>query len=862
MKRREWMRTADVRSVGYSELFSLSREDVLAAMKDYPEAQKTKIQVLKNTSLHLKIECMIENRISIIEILQSLGHKRLKEARHQNCRPEIITPSSKILSSPIKGDGKDEKQPKKLVSRIRSDVSAIRNAFRKSRAMTKENETVELEPLNDDGKEFHENENETPSVKKILRRLGRTVGSGGSDGSFKISRGILKRMSHVTSDEINSQNQNKTIVEDQGVLGAGLPLLQRLKLLKEKEEREERGKRIPDSDSKSKRSLSQKRLKEFSMSLSHESTKDEISKSEEEPEVIGAGLPLFARLRLLKVKEEKEKMQSQTQGSKIKGSSIDSVHSSDRSSECSVLLPKKIEKSLSVDSRSSSSDSKTKDSTEKSTSVFKSKLKSVINQTKDPPSICVVSPSRKEDSKEEDAKINDLNKGTNMSGKLSPQSSSNGQIESNTVENQQSSRDSSSSDPSFSKPVNIKLNVQETNQMSNSNVGETHSPISPTSLSVDDTSRDKIQRSESFRKAMDSDLIEESEEGEHNIQDLSSKDENSVEKKTNFPKAKIDSSPEDNNSKAANSSLRVPSNEISPPLSSPESTETPERKNLKSILKRISRDDSTCNLLPQGSADLRRLMKAQTVQGFMARRSKLSKAVSFQRKTLSSPPSTIFDILNTNSKSKFRARSFDVSNGSRINTNSLPSLIYHQDQVLSPDGVQKVLSKLTSFGVESPCHSEDLVRGVESILRDKIEDVEVAWEARIAALKQEVAIRDETIRILSETIKCFQESSDEIILNRINLEDKTLNDVEIINSKTIDDMDSKRVRTPCLLVQISESSNPSSDEDEPLFMRCNSIESIIHQTPDVSPEGDISIGSQNSRKRKETSNSKTNDSLL
>lgn len=48
-------RTADVRSVGYSELFSLSREDVLAAMKDYPEAQ---------------------------EILQTLGRKRLMEARN------------------------------------------------------------------------------------------------------------------------------------------------------------------------------------------------------------------------------------------------------------------------------------------------------------------------------------------------------------------------------------------------------------------------------------------------------------------------------------------------------------------------------------------------------------------------------------------------------------------------------------------------------------------------------------------------------------------------------------------------------------------------------------------------------------
>jgi hypothetical protein len=50
-------RTADVRSVGYSELFSLSREDVLAAMKDYPEAQ---------------------------EILQTLGRKRLMEARSIN----------------------------------------------------------------------------------------------------------------------------------------------------------------------------------------------------------------------------------------------------------------------------------------------------------------------------------------------------------------------------------------------------------------------------------------------------------------------------------------------------------------------------------------------------------------------------------------------------------------------------------------------------------------------------------------------------------------------------------------------------------------------------------------------------------
>lgn len=46
-----------MRSVGYSELFSLSREDVLTAMRDYPEAQ---------------------------EILLALGTKRLMEARNMN----------------------------------------------------------------------------------------------------------------------------------------------------------------------------------------------------------------------------------------------------------------------------------------------------------------------------------------------------------------------------------------------------------------------------------------------------------------------------------------------------------------------------------------------------------------------------------------------------------------------------------------------------------------------------------------------------------------------------------------------------------------------------------------------------------
>ena len=38
-------RTADVRSVGYSELFVLSRQDVLSALKDHPEAEVSGSQI-------------------------------------------------------------------------------------------------------------------------------------------------------------------------------------------------------------------------------------------------------------------------------------------------------------------------------------------------------------------------------------------------------------------------------------------------------------------------------------------------------------------------------------------------------------------------------------------------------------------------------------------------------------------------------------------------------------------------------------------------------------------------------------------------------------------------------------------------
>lgn len=78
---------------------------------------------------------------------------------------------------------------------------------------------------------------------------------------------------------------------------------------------------------------------------------------------------------------------------------------------------------------------------------------------------------------------------------------------------------------------------------------------------------------------------------------------------------------------------------IKSPLS-PESNETLERKQLKSILKRLSEDRLAQNVNVKGDRpDMKRLMRAQTVEGYVARRTKFTKSVTFNN-TLSSPPNS------------------------------------------------------------------------------------------------------------------------------------------------------------------------------------------------------------------------------
>ncbi|KOB64814.1 Cyclic-nucleotide-gated cation channel [Operophtera brumata] len=138
-------RTADVRSVGYSELFSLSREDVLAAMKDYPEAQ---------------------------DILQTLGRKRLQEAKNMS---------------------------RKYAKGESLELQALAGAERTSK----------------DG-----------NVLRRMPRVEKKVSKQRNSTSSMVS------MTHPTPSTSSAPDNEPEVI------GAGLPLLQRLLLLKAKEEKD------------------------------------------------------------------------------------------------------------------------------------------------------------------------------------------------------------------------------------------------------------------------------------------------------------------------------------------------------------------------------------------------------------------------------------------------------------------------------------------------------------------------------------------------------------------------------------------------------------------------------------------------
>ncbi|KAG1683099.1 Cyclic nucleotide-gated cation channel alpha-3 [Nymphon striatum] len=334
-------RTADVRSVGYSELFSLSREDVLAAMKDFPEAR---------------------------EILHTMGRKRLLEAKLAGNVSNKSDEDEPGNSPSFKGQDQNARyRHRSVMKKLRQDVSGIKSYFSKSRDSLNQGPEVRmmemcpLPPPNDDGNGGDENRD---SVRSILRKLTKqstgkmkdfraasiTKKYGSSsitgDPRIKSRTGSPTRASsgyHVISNssmdkvpfasgEASASIEIEKRSSDPEVIGEGLPLIQRLLILNKRDSelaaREVQMKQSQSEDRpgydfrqdskdppqsmpfiqrlKLMKKKDEEARQQSSANLPSVSFEDNKPADDGNSEVIGAGLPLFQRLKLLKKKEEEK----------------------------------------------------------------------------------------------------------------------------------------------------------------------------------------------------------------------------------------------------------------------------------------------------------------------------------------------------------------------------------------------------------------------------------------------------------------------------------------------------------------------------------------------------------------------------
>ncbi|XP_011630881.1 uncharacterized protein LOC105422974 isoform X7 [Pogonomyrmex barbatus] len=461
-------RTADVRSVGYSELFSLSREDVLAAMKDYPEAQ---------------------------EILQNLGRKRLMEAQR-------VARAFRQPTSPGH-DSSDNSTGKRIVDKLKSDVKGLKNVLRKSRRNTRPEESLELQPL-------------APKAP------------------------VLKRQQKFDDgQDLSLPNSQEPPVSP---LGAGLPLLSRLRLLKEKEEREER------------RNL---------MDTSGHATEPHPPPISEALNPTNQNLPFLQRILLLKAKNEQETTQIEREAP-IKES----------------LLPKNTipeETSTQSDEQSSSGDQ----------NIVVSTVTSQVEMR-------AIKPIKKPWTTLKNASLT----GKDNSPQKSPP----------TRKLQQTKMYASVDDlsPEYcGLPFVKKLKILNERQK----LAELEKAVRSSSLDC----------GENVEPEFDSNLTR------------SHSEACAIEYARKLAKY--------NQDRQATAS---PAEQLSP------ENETLERRNLKSILKKLSASsragssETSATSTPDreaATAELKRLMRAPTIEGYAARHSKLSKSVTFNKYTLQSPPS-------------------------------------------------------------------------------------------------------------------------------------------------------------------------------------------------------------------------------
>ncbi|XP_025264119.1 uncharacterized protein LOC105251466 isoform X1 [Camponotus floridanus] len=577
-------RTADVRSVGYSELFSLSREDVLAAMKDYPEAQ---------------------------EILQNLGRKRLMEAQR------VARAWSRRPTSPGH-DSSDNSTGKRIVDKLKSDVKGLKNVLRKSRRNTRPEESLELQPL-------------APKVPALRRQQ-------------KIDE----------SQDLTLPNSQETPAAV-SPLGAGLPLLSRLRLLKEKEEREER------------RNL---------MDTPSHVTEPQAPPPSEALNPTNPNLPFLQRILLLKAKNEQEAAQTE------KEVPINKEH----------LLPKK---------------------------------EMPINKEHLLPNNAIP---------EETSTQSDEQPSSDQSGIATIAATATSQVETTYAAKKSwvalkkaslmTKENSSQKSPPARKLQQTKMYASVDD-------------LSPEYCGLPFVKKLKIlnerQKLAELEKAVRSSSLDCGENTESEFD-------------SNLTRSHSEACAIEYARKLAKYNQARQASVSSVEQLSPEN-ETLERRNLKSILKKLSASSSRASSSETSAtstpdrqaatAELKKLMRAPTIEGYAARHSKLSKSVTFNKYTLQSPPS----------EQPLQPPS------SNSGSQDQPSLSPPNKLTISfrPVGSAGILQTV-SRPREEECLGE-LLSGVGEVIKAGLEDMQSKFVRQFTSLESEVRKRDEIISQLQSRIQ-------------------------------------------------------------------------------------------------------------
>ncbi|XP_034939667.1 cyclic nucleotide-gated cation channel beta-1 [Chelonus insularis] len=570
-------RTADVRSVGYSELFSLSREDVLAAMKDYPDAQ---------------------------EILQNLGRKRLMEAQR-------VARSLRVPPSPGH-DSSDNSTGKRIVDKLKSDVKGLKNVLRKSRRCTRPDESMELQPL-------------APKIPP------------------------LKRQNKIDEDRI--EETIASVETPTSPLGAGLPLLSRLRLLKEKQDREEK-RHLMDTHPHMSEQIPQP-----------QTPVQKVFDESQNP--MNPNLPLLQRILLLKNKTEDPIPDKDGTTTKEQKKII-----TDQQPQLSPKVcekPAEMSPPLPIESENSSG-------TKRPWEMLKDASITTKELCSSPQNTPIKKPKQNLDYMKQTKKYSSIDDLSPEYGGL---------------------------------PFVKKLKILNERQK----LAELEKVVRSSSLDCGEVNADSEFDGNLTRSHSEACAIE------------------YARKLAKFNKEYRSSS--------------SPSDPLSP------ENETLERQNLKSILKKLSAgsrrgsSETSTTIAPDSAtvtAELRKLMRAPTIEGYAARHSKLTKSVTFNY-TLQSPPPE-----STASKLSDQKSSGVVDPTSLLPPNKIS---------FRPMGSKAILEMITRPGDDE--YLSGLVTGIRDVIQKRLEDLQSKFEHQFASLELEIRKRDDIITQLQGRIQELEE---------------------------------------------------------------------------------------------------------